>query len=84
MAVACAVGGDERINAAHDPGTHSASTPTGDDQRSFWSFQPVIDPAAPPVRQADWPKSPLDRFVLAGLEAKGLAPARPLPASAWQ
>ena len=29
----------------------------------------------PAVRDASWPRSPIDRFILAGLEAKGLAPA---------
>ncbi|OYV81132.1 MAG: hypothetical protein B7Z73_18440, partial [Planctomycetia bacterium 21-64-5] len=42
--------------------------------RQFWSFQPVRDPQPPAVRQADWPRRPLDRFVLARLEAEGLQP----------
>src|SRR5437867_3459730 len=35
--------------------------------RKFWSFQPLNDPAPPPVRQASWPSSPIDRFILAKL-----------------
>ncbi|HVA47650.1 MAG TPA: PSD1 and planctomycete cytochrome C domain-containing protein [Pirellulales bacterium] len=42
--------------------------------RQFWSFQPVRDPQPPAVRQADWPRRPLDHFVLARLEAEGLQP----------
>ncbi len=46
-----------------------------EDQKSFWAFQPVVEPPLPRVRQADWPRSPLDHFVLVALEAKGLTPA---------
>ena len=47
-----------------------------DAQRDFWSFRPVSEPAAPKVRNAGWPKDDLDRFILAKLEEKGLAPGR--------
>src|SRR6185437_8588501 len=43
----------------------------------FWAFQPPIDPAVPAVRDIAWTKTPLDRFVLAQLEAHGLKPAPP-------
>jgi hypothetical protein len=46
-----------------------------DEQRRFWSFQPVKSAPAPAVRDARWPRSDLDRFILAALEAKGLRPA---------
>ena len=41
----------------------------------FWSFQPPSDPSIPTVKNTAWPQSPLDHFVLAQLEAKGLKPA---------
>jgi len=41
---------------------------------SFWSFQPVRSPSLPAVQDATWPRGDLDRFILAGLEAKGLHP----------
>ena len=40
-----------------------------------WSFVPPRQAPLPPVKQADWPKNPLDRFVLARLEAQGLHPS---------
>ena len=45
--------------------------------RQHWAFQPVraIDP--PAVKNVQWVKTPVDRFILAGLEAKKLQPARP-------
>ena len=57
-----------------------AETTTGKvtaEERSFWSFRPVEDPPIPPVKDAAWPKSTIDRFVLAELEAKGLHPVAP-------
>ncbi len=41
----------------------------------FWSFQPVSAVAPPTVRDRDWAKSPVDQFILAKLEARGLPPA---------
>ncbi len=46
-------------------------------QRAFWSYQPVKAGPPPAVKDSSWPRSPLDNFVLAGLERKGLSPAPP-------
>ena len=46
-----------------------------DQDRAFWSFQPVRDHAPPAVKDADGPRGDVDRFVLAKLEAEGLSPA---------
>jgi len=48
-----------------------------DDERGFWSFQPVRDVMPPAVRAANWPQSPIDRFILARLEERGLTPCEP-------
>ena len=42
--------------------------------RQFWSFQPIIDAAPPTVMNDDWVRTDIDRFILARLEAEGLAP----------
>lgn len=42
--------------------------------RQFWSFQPPKATPAPAVKDAGWAKTDIDRFLLAGLEAKGLKP----------
>jgi Protein of unknown function (DUF1553)/Protein of unknown function (DUF1549)/Planctomycete cytochrome C len=53
-----------------------AGPPAVDDRaRNFWSFRPVVRPEIPKVLQGDWARSPIDRFVLAKLEAARLAPA---------
>ena len=41
-----------------------------------WAFQPVQNPAPPVVRDAAWPRNAVDRFLLSGLEARGLSGAR--------
>src|SRR5688572_5032524 len=40
-----------------------------------WSFNKPVAAAPPPVRNAAWVRNPIDAFVLARLEAEGLAPA---------
>ncbi len=47
------------------------------EQRAFWAFRPVSKPALPRVRNTAWAKNDVDRFVLAKLEEKGLAPNKP-------
>ena len=42
--------------------------------RSFWAFQPPKAPPLPAVRNGNWPVSPIDHFILARIEAAGLAP----------
>ena len=46
----------------------------GPDAKNYWAYQPVKRPAAPEVRAKEWATSPVDAFVLARLEAKGLKP----------
>ena len=45
--------------------------------RNLWSFRPVTRPALPVVKRSDWARNPIDAFILARLEADGLAPAPP-------
>lgn len=46
-----------------------------DEQRRFWSFQPVKAVPPPAVKDVAWPRNDLDRFILAALQAKGIPPA---------
>src|SRR5262245_37733858 len=43
--------------------------------REFWSLRPLAKPEPPPVKNAAWVKNPIDRFILAKLEEKGLTPS---------
>ncbi len=45
-----------------------------EEAKKFWSFQPVKDHQPPKVKNEAWVKSPIDRFILAKLEEKGLKP----------
>jgi mono/diheme cytochrome c family protein len=38
------------------------------EQRAFWSFQPIRKPAVPSVRDTQWARSDIDRFILNKLE----------------
>src|SRR5262249_9408749 len=57
------------------PWPEAEKSASGASRAPLWSLQPVRDPTPPAVRNTAWPASPVDRFILAGLEAKGLTPA---------
>src|SRR5262245_36010820 len=45
------------------------------EQLSHWAYKKVQKPAVPAVQQRAWVKTPVDAFILAKLENKGLKPA---------
>jgi cytochrome c553 len=45
-------------------------------QRRWWAFQPVRDRPVPAVTDRAWPRSDLDRFVIAELEKRTLRPSK--------
>lgn len=49
--------------------------PAKADSKNWWAFQPFRRPEIPKTKNAGWAKSPLDHFILAKLESKGLKPA---------
>lgn len=58
--------------------TRAALTPGGmtlEEGRKFWSFQAVRPQQLPQVKRSDWPRTPLDHFVLDRLERAGIEPA---------
>src|SRR5262245_1549293 len=63
--------------ARHRPSDAKKGFAITAEQRAFWSFQPLRKPSLPDVKDAGWAKSPVDRFILAKLEEKGLKPVRP-------
>jgi len=46
-----------------------------DEDRRFWSFQPLQRPALPEVKNKSWGRNAIDVFLLARLEEKGLNPS---------
>jgi hypothetical protein len=53
------------------------------ERMKHWSFQPIrrCEPSA--VKDAAWPRSDIDRFILATLEAAGLRPAAEADRATW-
>jgi hypothetical protein len=45
-----------------------------DKGKQFWAFQPPKKVASPAVKNAGWPRGPIDQFLLAAMEEKGLGP----------
>ena len=48
-----------------------------------WAWQPLRDAIPPQVAEVDFVRDPLDAFVLAPLEQRGIPHAKPAPAGAW-
>ena len=65
---------EERTATSGARPTATAERPLDPEARAFWSFQPLSKPAVPNVQNAAWPKTDIDRFVLARLEKEGLTP----------
>jgi hypothetical protein len=69
---------DPRSPVARPEATPPAGAKTagmdGDGKPPLWSLQLRTQPTIPDVEDQDWPRDPLDRFVLAELEAADLAP----------
>ena len=51
-------------------------------RRDWWSLHPVVEPPIPEPKRTDYSQNPVDRFILARLEAENLEPAGPAPAEA--
>ena len=51
--------------------------PISDEERNYWAFRGPVRASVPVVKNLTWVKNPLDAFVLARLEVKGLQPSPP-------
>ena len=79
--------GAEQVAALEDwvrmgaPDPRDAATPTQAKSKTVpaasghWAFQPIRHPAIPEVRDRNWVREPVDAFILAKLESKGLTPS---------
>ncbi len=54
---------------------HDRYTDYDELRAEHWAWQPLVATPAPNVRNGDWPRGEIDRFLLARLEAAGLQPA---------
>ncbi|MBB5035280.1 PSD1 and planctomycete cytochrome C domain-containing protein [Prosthecobacter vanneervenii] len=51
--------------------------------KKFWAFRPVHAEKPPEVGHQEWPLDPVDRFILAALEAKDMLPSPDADAYTW-
>jgi len=56
----------------------SREKPITAEDRDHWSFRPLKRPVVPDVKNVEWPRNAIDRFILARLEKEGL---QPMPAA---
>ena len=78
-AIALAVAAEEKIaaleNAPQAPAAAQSEPPARVASKPHWAWQPVQSQFLPVVAKKDWARDPLDAFVLAKIEAKGLTPS---------
>ena len=48
-----------------------------------WAYLKPAEPAKPTAQKTDWPKKPLDHFILARLEDEKLEPSKPASPAEW-
>jgi hypothetical protein len=48
-----------------------------DEDRRHWSYRPLQATRPPAPRQSPWCRTPIDRFILAALESRGIRPSAP-------
>src|SRR5947207_511727 len=72
-----ALGWVPTVLPADDAGKLSPEPALTEAQRRHWAFQKPVRPSLPAVQHVTWVRTPLDAFVLAQLEQRGLQPAPP-------
>lgn len=72
LSVAAVSAADDKkaVDAAKVPPAKSTAA------AKIWSWQPVQPQAEPAVKQTKWVRTPIDAFVLARLESKGIKPSQ--------
>ncbi|HWY88713.1 MAG TPA: DUF1549 domain-containing protein, partial [Gemmataceae bacterium] len=64
-----------KLGAVWPEGQSAVQKPGGDEAwKKHWAFQPVRKPALPSVKNQGWVQMPVDAFILATLQSKGLSP----------
>ena len=81
---AAVTGRAEDLDPGPKPGTPGSAVVFDLEQRArHWSFQPLRGAPIPRVEGIGWPRTPIDAFVLAALEARKLSPAPETDRRTW-
>ena len=56
---------------------HGNLSKVTEEDRQWWSFQPIAKPQPPTIQNDNWSRNEIDRFLLAKLKSEGLSPAPP-------
>jgi hypothetical protein len=65
------------IDAGANAGHGEPAKPGAGAAANHWAFRAPVRPQVPIVRNRDWVRTPVDAFILAALEDKGIAAPRP-------
>ncbi len=63
------------VNPQASAAAAAASGAAWEKERQFWSFQGPHALRPPEIKNSRWPRQPMDAFILAKLEARGVSPA---------
>ena len=74
---------DGAVWPAPTPGATNVVEQRIAENRAFWSFRPLELPAVPTIADDAWPRTDIDRFVLARLETEGLRPVAKADRRTW-
>jgi mono/diheme cytochrome c family protein len=64
-------------NAAAAESKRSEDRPIKPEEREYWAFKPAVRAALPAVKTTGWSANPIDAFLAAAIEAKGVKPSAP-------
>ncbi|MDB6076357.1 MAG: hypothetical protein JWO82_104 [Akkermansiaceae bacterium] len=70
----------DRLVEVHD--ASAGTTAVNDKTRAYWSYRPMERYTPPAVKDPAWAVNPIDAFLRAGMEKKGVTPAPPAPRAA--
>src|SRR5579883_1001532 len=71
------------LRAWIDQGAHAPPEPIPKDPRHHWAYQPPVRSAVPRAADPSWARNPIDAFLAAAHQARGLKPVPPVDKDLW-
>ncbi len=71
----------EKVRQWIEAGADWPESPT--ETSAHWAYVKPVRPPLPEVQRADWPRTPVDHFLLARMEARELTPAAAMDKARW-